>query len=99
MKEKIKSYGFWVSLSGAVVVLVETIGKAVGFIPNGEIISNIIMGIAGILVVFGVVSMPPKESEKKTETNPDGNELSIKEETSEDKDIENEDLGKEIEKE
>ena len=62
MKNKIKNYSFWVGLSGAIVVLVEAIGKAFGFIPDGQIISDIIMAIAGVLVIFGVVSMP-------TETN------------------------------
>lgn len=62
MKNKIKNYSFWIGLSGAVVVLVEAIGKAFGFIPDGQIISDIIMAIAGVLVIFGVVSMP-------TETN------------------------------
>lgn len=62
MKNKIKSYGFWVSLSGAVVVLVEAIGRAVGFIANADIINNIIMSIAGVLVVFGIVTMPQDEA-------------------------------------
>lgn len=66
MKNKIKNYSFWVGLSGAVVVLVEAIGKAFGFIPDGQIASDIIMAIAGVLVIFGVVSMP-------TETNSNQN--------------------------
>ncbi|MBS7403708.1 MAG: hypothetical protein KIG13_00230 [Eubacteriales bacterium] len=58
MKNKFKSYGFWVSLSSAVVVLMDAIGRACGFIPDGELINNIIMSIAGLLVVLGVVAMP-----------------------------------------
>ena len=69
MKNKIKNYSFWVSLSGAIVVLVEAIGRAVGFIPNGEIINDIIMAIAGVLVVFGVVTMP--NIEEKTDASED----------------------------
>lgn len=62
--KKIKSYGFWTALSGAIVVLINAIGKCFGFSVEEEIVSNIIMAIAGVLVVFGVVSMPKKEDSK-----------------------------------
>lgn len=82
MKNKIKNYSFWVSLSGAIVVLVEAIGRSVGFIPNGELINDIIMGIAGVLVVFGVVTMPngnetttTKEDEEESNQNNENNNL------------------------
>ncbi len=58
MKNLFKNYSFWVSLSGAVVVLIETIGRAVGFIADGKLINDIIMAVAGLLVVLGVVTMP-----------------------------------------
>ena len=81
MKERIKSYSFWVGLAGAVVAVVQAIGKAVGFIPNEEIISNIILGIAGVLVALGIVSKP------KNTTNQ--NNLQEKEESMEEKIEEN----------
>ena len=72
LKQLIKSYGFWTALAGAIVVLVNAIGRAFGFFVEEEIISNIIMAIAGVLVVFGVVTMPKnsqsddeKEEEEK----------------------------------
>ena len=58
IKELIKSYSFWTALSGAVIVVVGAVGRAFGFSVEGKIISDIIMGIAGLLVVFGIVSMP-----------------------------------------
>lgn len=73
MKDKIKSYSFWTALSGAVVVLLQAIGDCFGFSIQSELVSGIIMAIAGVLVVFGVVSMPnkdgsiDKESEEQTE--------------------------------
>lgn len=83
MKDKIKNYSFWVGLSGAVVVLVEAIGRAVGFIPNGQLINDIIMAVAGVLVVFGVVSMPTKTNQYSE--NPFLDVLSEKEEPEEEK--------------
>ena len=68
MKNKFRSYGFWTALAGAVVVLLEALGKAFGFSIDNEIVTGIIMAIAGVLVVFGVVSMP-KGEENKEETN------------------------------
>ena len=67
LKKLIKSYGFWTALSGAVVVLINAIGKACGFFVQEETISDIIMAIAGVLVVFGVVSMPKQLKEEKSE--------------------------------
>lgn len=71
MKNKFKNYGFWVSLSSAVVVLFEAIGRACGFIPDGQIINDIIMSVAGLLVVLGFVTMPASEKNKTDETNND----------------------------
>ena len=79
MKDKIKSYSFWTALSGAVVVLLQAIGDCFGFSIQSELVSGIIMAIAGVLVVFGVVSMPnkdgstDKESEEQTENQAEEN--------------------------
>ena len=65
-----KSYGFWTALAGAVVVLLNAIGKCFGFAVEEQIVTDIIMAIAGVLVVFGVVSMPKKansQNQEKTE--------------------------------
>ena len=68
MKDKFKSYSFWTALSGAVVVLLQALGDCFGFSIQSELVSGIIMAIAGVLVVFGVVSMP-KNSDNKTDDN------------------------------
>ena len=65
LKQMIRSYGFWTALAGAIVVLVNAVGRAFGFFVEEEVISNIIMAIAGILVVFGVVTMPKGEQKNK----------------------------------
>lgn len=58
IKELIKSYGFWTALAGALVVFINAIGNIFGFYVEESLISDIIMAIAGILVVFGIVTMP-----------------------------------------
>lgn len=76
LKNLIKTYGFWTSLAGAVVVLVNAVGKACGFKIEDKLITDIIMAVAGVLVVFGVVSLPKElyiqnekgEGEKKEQS-------------------------------
>ncbi len=67
MKNKIKSYGFWTALASAVVVLVNALGQMFGFSVDNEIITNVIMAIAGLLVVLGVVTMPKGEDGNQQE--------------------------------
>lgn len=61
MKTKIKSYSFWTGLSAAVILLINSLGNMFGFAIEDKLVSNIIMSICGVLVVFGVVNVPTKE--------------------------------------
>ena len=63
MKNKLRSYGFWTALASALVVFVNAIGRFFNFSVQEELISNIVMAIAGVLVVCGVVVMPKKNEE------------------------------------
>lgn len=74
MKNKFKNYSFWVALSGAVIIFVEAIGKLCGFTTDSDVINNVIMGFAGVLVVLGVVTSPTENitnEETKEETKDD----------------------------
>ena len=53
---KFKTYAFWLALSSAVVILVQSIGKLFGFEIESSTIENVIMSICGVLVVLGIVS-------------------------------------------
>lgn len=73
--EKMKTYSFWVSFSGAVVVLATALSKAFGFSVENQAIEDVIMSIAGVLVVLGIVAMPIEEKkEKKDEDEVDRND-------------------------
>ena len=67
MKNKFRSYGFWTALAGALVVLVNALGQAFGFSIDDQIITSIVMAIAGVLVVFGVVAMPKGEDQDEAQ--------------------------------
>lgn len=88
MKDKIRSYGFWTALAGALVVVINAIGKCFGFSVEEELVSNIVMAIAGVLVVFGVVTMPKKEGDNNNEkeaTEEQDTKEDIEQDTKEDK--------------
>ena len=62
--KKIRSYSFWVSLTSAIIILLQSFGKIFGFEIENSKIENLIMAICGVLVVFGVVVMPNNNSNK-----------------------------------
>lgn len=74
LKNLIKSYGFWAALAGAAVVLANAVSRAFGFQIKSEAVSDIIMAIAGILVVFGIVSVPKEIYEQKENEKDEDNE-------------------------
>ncbi len=55
--KKMKSYSFWVSFSGALIILLNAFGRIFGWQIENQIVEDCIMSIAGILVVFGIVTM------------------------------------------
>ncbi|MFA6860314.1 MAG: phage holin [Clostridia bacterium] len=58
-KEKIKNYGFWTSLSAAVVLIAELVLSALGKpIVSASVFGEIVMAICSLLVVLGIVSNP-----------------------------------------
>ena len=67
IKNLIKSYGFWTGLAGACVVLVNALSRAFGFEIEDKLVSDIIMAVAGVLVVFGLVSVPKEIFEQKND--------------------------------
>lgn len=63
--KKIRSYGFWVALASAVVVLLDRVGKLCGFSIENKLVEDVILSIASLLAVFGIVNMNPKKEENQ----------------------------------
>ena len=55
LKERMKHYNFWVALTMAVIILLNTLKDAFGFNLDDKIVNDIIMAILGIMVVLGFV--------------------------------------------
>ncbi len=54
---KFKTYSFWVSLSSAVVLLINSIGRIFGFTIENQLVEDLILSFAGVLLVLGIVTM------------------------------------------
>lgn len=67
---RFKDYRFWTALAGAVVILLNALGECFGFSVDNDLVSGLIMAVAGILVVFGVVSKP-KENQSEEDNKSD----------------------------
>ena len=77
LKEKLKSYRFWVSLASAVLLLVQAIGGPLGLTVDEETYMSIVNSALGVFVVLGIISHPAQnlfaknkntEIENETET-------------------------------
>ncbi|MBQ0017545.1 MAG: hypothetical protein KBT30_02820 [Clostridiales bacterium] len=67
MKNKFRSYKFWISLLAGVIVLINTLGTVFGFIVNELAITSIATAVLGILVILGFVKndeVPENKSEE-----------------------------------
>ena len=77
LKSPVKSYSFWTALAGALVILVNALGNIFGFKIEEKLISDIVMAVAGVLVAFGIVTLPASTKEKTTNSSEQTNEESV----------------------
>ncbi len=77
LKSLVKSYSFWTALAGALVILVNALGNIFGFKIEEKLISDIVMAVAGVLVAFGIVTLPASTKEKTTNSSEQTNEESV----------------------
>lgn len=77
LKSLVKSYSFWTALAGALVILVNALGNIFGFKIEEKLISDIVMAVAGVLVAFGIVTLPASTKDKTTNSSEQTNEESV----------------------
>lgn len=54
LKGKCKNYGFWLSLSGAFVYLLQACGLSI----EQPVVEGIVNGVCGVLIVLGIINNP-----------------------------------------
>lgn len=67
MKQKLKSYSFWVGLVASIMLVVKFIAESFGFKINEEVINSVVNSILGVLTVFGVINKPTTKEINNTE--------------------------------
>lgn len=85
--ERMKSYSFWVSFSGALIIFINCLGRIFNFQIENEIVEDVIMSIAGLLVVLGFVTKESNDSEEPDEEQGE-DEDNVEEEPSDDEKLE-----------
>ena len=58
LREKIISYGFWVSLASAVILILKVLGSRFGFTVDETMISDLFTALCSILVILGIIVVP-----------------------------------------
>jgi len=60
---KINTYSFWVSLSSALLIIVQAVGKPLGLEVDTEVYMSVINSVLGVFVLVGIV---PKTTNAET---------------------------------
>ncbi len=68
ISNKLKSYSFWISVGGAIGLVIQSFARAYGFAFDEAIINDIVTSICGLLVVFGVISAPTIPSDVRVDS-------------------------------
>lgn len=58
LKDKIKSYSFWVSLASAVILILKILGTRFGFSVDETMVSDLFTALCSILVLLGIIVVP-----------------------------------------
>lgn len=58
LKDKIKSYSFWVSIASAVILILKVLGNRFGFVVDESMVSDIFTALCSILVLMGIIVLP-----------------------------------------
>lgn len=69
---RFREYGFWISLTGAIILLLQVIGHQFGFTINENFVNEFVTAFCGILVIMGIL-IKPKNDGNHDDDNEDNN--------------------------
>ena len=81
MKEKFKSYSFWMSVTASIILVLNNLGNVLGFSVQSETVTKIVDSICGVLILFGIITMPKSKEETDNEKTLQQNEKETKDES------------------
>ena len=59
LRDKIKSYSFWVSLASAIILILKILGNRFGFVVDETMVSDLFTALCSILVLLGIIVPVP----------------------------------------
>jgi uncharacterized membrane protein len=68
LKDKIKSYSFWVSLASAIILILKILGNRFGFVVDETMVSDLFTALCSILVLLGIIVPPQSASNNNLAT-------------------------------
>lgn len=66
IKDKLKSYNFWITLVSAIILLLQIFGEKFNFKVDSNFIIDVTTALCSIFVILGIISVP-KSKQAKTE--------------------------------
>ena len=69
LKNRVKTYSFWVSLTSAIILIVKLIGQKYGLNIDETFISDLVTTICGLLVILGIIVVPKSDINLNEDTN------------------------------
>lgn len=66
MKKKIRTTSFWLGLSGAIVIVLETISSVLNLNLHSKEVESIILAICSALVMVGIITKKNVSDEKES---------------------------------
>lgn len=67
LKQRVKTYSFWVSLASAIFLILRVVGEHFGFSVNENLFSEIFTALCSILVLLGIIVPPKAKNQDSTE--------------------------------
>jgi len=66
IKDKLKSYNFWITLVSAVILLLQIFGDKFHFSVDSNFIMDITTALCSIFVILGIITVPKSKIDKTT---------------------------------
>lgn len=64
IKDKLKSYNFWITLVSAIILLLQVFGEKFNFKIDSNFIIDVTTALCSIFVVLGIISVPKSKTTK-----------------------------------
>lgn len=64
IKDKLKSYNFWITLVSAIILLLQVFGEKFNFKIDSNFIIDVTTALCSVFVVLGIISVPKSKTTK-----------------------------------